>query len=181
MSDETRLGELAPEGAGRDAVHIAVLPIMAGENLGPGDKVRILDGRAFGWSTGEGYVGVVDPYLDQIVGTGQTFFLFVRPRTITGLRHVWTHPDFPEEVSSSPSGVRGYSNAMRVVTDAAHQLEMDPSALIREAEQAIRVGAPIYLGTETCYLDAGLVWDALEHVLGRQHPDPEMRYFRCAC
>lgn len=89
------LGTLIDETAKRDAVHLAVEPMVAGEDLHPGARVIVKDGVAFDCGY-EGGVGIVDPFL-HILGArkGQRFWLVLMPRTITSLRHVWEHPDFP--------------------------------------------------------------------------------------
>ena len=81
--------------AGRDCVHMAVMPAVAGEELRPGDHIGIdrRDGKTA--IRGSNTLGIVDPFLRKdVVHVGESFFLFVYPRTITGLRHVWTHPAF---------------------------------------------------------------------------------------
>lgn len=82
----------------RDAIHLAVEPIEAGEQLHPAQPIGIgSDGKAYGRNNGTIKVlGIVDPFLAHPVQAGQRFWLVVQPRRITSLRHVWSHPDFPE-------------------------------------------------------------------------------------
>lgn len=85
------------KGVGRDAIHLAVEPAIAGMKLHPGDDVGVADGLA--WRDGFAKVktvGIVDPFLKRAVQEGEEFLLVVYPRQITSLRHVWSHPDFPE-------------------------------------------------------------------------------------
>lgn len=81
---------------GRDAIHLAVEPVIAGEKLYAGQDIgRLPDGR-FGIKGCDKYLGVVDPF-GGAVQPGDKFWLFVYPRQITSLNHVWQHPDFPEK------------------------------------------------------------------------------------
>ncbi len=88
------LGFIIGEGEKRDAIHLAVEPMVAGQMFQAGDHVRIEGGRAYRAAIGEG-VGIVDPFLPTHVEPGDRFWLVVYPRRITSLRHVWEHPDFP--------------------------------------------------------------------------------------
>lgn len=89
------LGKIIDETAGRDAIHLAVEPAIAGERLRPGDDVGKLADGTYGDSPAP--VGIVDPFLKVAVRKGERFWLVVYPRQITSLRHVWTHPAFPEQ------------------------------------------------------------------------------------
>jgi hypothetical protein len=86
------LGQLCADDARRDAIHIAVAPVVANETLNAGDHVGLTE-RGFG-TLSEPWVGIVDPFLAAPVERGQRFWLFLYPNTITGLRHVWSHPAF---------------------------------------------------------------------------------------
>lgn len=91
------LGTIINDQEKRDAIHLGVEPIQAGRNLVRGAHVGIgPDGKAYVESKNIKAVGIVDPFLNDIVLAGQWFWLIVYPRQITSLRHVWEHPDFPD-------------------------------------------------------------------------------------
>jgi hypothetical protein len=89
--DVPNIGELVEGDARRDAIHVAVAPVEAAEDLLPGQHVGLVSGLA---SSASAPIGVVDPFLKAPVLKGQRFWLFLYPNTVTSLRHVWTHPAF---------------------------------------------------------------------------------------
>lgn len=93
------LGQLAGDDARRDAVHIAVAPVMAGQDLVPGQHVGFGNSKDARTSTvvileRTRCIGVVDPFLSAPVRKGERFWIFLYPGTVTSLRHVWTHSAF---------------------------------------------------------------------------------------
>lgn len=92
------IGMILPEGAGRDAIHIAVEPAKSGETVFPGQHVGYKPNGLVS-ATAEEKIGIVDPFLTGPVYPQQPFWLLVYPRTITSLRHVWEHPAFPNVVT----------------------------------------------------------------------------------
>lgn len=103
------LGTIIGEGEARDAIHLAVEPVTAGETLYPAQHVHLADGVAK--LSGGNCVGIVDPFLVNPVHAGQRFWLVVYPRQITSLRHVWEHPAFP------PSGETAAAQLAEPATD----------------------------------------------------------------
>lgn len=90
--EDLGLGKLITEPRGRDAVHVAVAPMIARERLRPGQHVG-LDLMKRAQSAGP-FVGIVDPFLTVDVEEGQQFWLLLYPGTISYVRHVWSHPAF---------------------------------------------------------------------------------------
>jgi hypothetical protein len=86
------LGQLPGDDDRRDAIHIAIIPVIASGELRPGQHVGPLPDDRFG--VVERPIGVVDPFLRGPVKDGERFWLCLYPYSITSLRHVWTHPAF---------------------------------------------------------------------------------------
>ncbi|RLA41584.1 MAG: hypothetical protein DRR06_15695, partial [Gammaproteobacteria bacterium] len=83
------LGKKIDGKQGRDAVHIAMLPLQAGHELQPGEHIGIVDNKA---NVTIPTIGIVDPFLPENVKEGEWCWVMVYPRTITALKHEWSHP-----------------------------------------------------------------------------------------
>jgi hypothetical protein len=88
------LGKLIPEAGPRhkDAIHMAVVSVVAGSTLAPGMRVGFITGGAVSDEC-KTPIGIVDPFLDHNVKEGESFWLCMFPKTVTNLRHEWTHPE----------------------------------------------------------------------------------------
>lgn len=94
--ENIKLGQIIEGKHHRDAIHIAVAPVEAAEDLEPGQRIGLLaDGRASG-KPFVAVLGIVDPFLQSTVLRGPQFWLWPTPYTITNLRHDWTHPAFED-------------------------------------------------------------------------------------
>lgn len=91
----------------RDAIHLAVEAVKAGEELLVGQAIGIINGVAYaahtypeigGVTCKVPYHGIVDPFLPRGPYENETFWFVMAPRLVTSLRHVWSHPSFPDEV-----------------------------------------------------------------------------------
>ena len=93
------LGTIIDERQKRDAIHLAVEPVIAAHRLVAGQHVGFVGLGEVG--TCENPVGIVDPFLKYPILAGERFWLVVYPRQITSLRHVWEHPGFPSAVGDA--------------------------------------------------------------------------------
>jgi hypothetical protein len=86
------------ENHNRDAIHVPIMPVVASEELSPGEKIVVKPmGNYFVASkvTGKAKaVGVVDPYLPRNAQAGEKFYAWVKPATVHKLWHEWSHPLF---------------------------------------------------------------------------------------
>lgn len=132
MSDQSKLGLGKPITTNqfRDAIHIAVAPVIAAHTLIAGRHVGIDEHGHASEHTGE-QIGVVDPFLKVTIEKGQEFWLFLYPGTITSLRHEWAHPSFQDSVpimravgSVSEKWLREFAESV----DAGYDEMMDVAA-----------------------------------------------------
>lgn len=105
---ETKLGQLIDSEGQRDAIHIAVAPVVANEKLTPGQHIGfVISGNTEKVGPGGIPIGIVDPFLKKPVAEGQKFWMVLYPSTITGLRHEWKHPAF--QTNDSEKWLRAFA------------------------------------------------------------------------
>lgn len=104
------LGTIIDDTAKRDAIHLAVEPVVAGEPLYAGQHIG-LDENGQATTKAKNKLGIVDPFVSGPIPMGYKFWMVIYPRVITSLRHVWTHPtlgDEPEDKKKVESSVTLY-------------------------------------------------------------------------
>jgi hypothetical protein len=170
---EINIGQLITEDyPQKDAIHIAVAPVTAGEKLNPGDHIGFLEGGTVGEV--ENPIGIVDPFLKIPVKPDQRFWIFLYPKSTKNLRHDWEHPAFglngeikTEEMSASEMWIR--SIAMQ------HHITY---------EQLIQIGKDFQAGKDSDFyfhdIDlSGKFWEHFESVT-KTKVDHDV-YVPCAC
>lgn len=132
------LGTLISAKEKRDAIHLAVLPAQAGQRLEPGNRIFMRDGKAYRAYESEGSIdtGIVDPFLRMThVNEGQWFWFILKPRSIASLRHVWTHPAFPD-----PAEEPKYLQSTQYLDQIAERLKVDMFSLLNAAQDFLQDG-----------------------------------------
>jgi hypothetical protein len=181
------LGTILDKDQGRDAIHLAVISVIAGETLRPGDNVYLSDqGLAF-LNSKEYCVGIVDPFLNTHIKAGQHFWLIIYPRTITSLRHVWEHPLLPSETTKAPQSftkqITEEEKSTQWIEEFAQKLGISYKVLMNGAFQWLEYGEYLCLGSllEGEYVPEEF-WDHYSIVVKEQISDNKREsFFTCSC
>jgi len=141
MSDVI-LGKLTVLSQGRDAIHVAIIPMKASEALNPGQRVaRLGDELAGPATTDRPVVGIVDPFLTEDVPAGEVFWLCLLPNTVTGMRHHWNHPAFsPRDSSSSEEWLREYAARVNSYDE--------PESAFQRLIEGLKTGELLFYGSD---------------------------------
>lgn len=189
MSDhQPQLGKLISAGEQRDAIHIAIAPVVAAVKLEPGSPIGFAEPgnielvRPKTWADS---IGIVDPFLKADVKKGERFFMCMHPRSTTGaIRHSWEHPAFiGAEAARKLMGCEESENFIRDwcdengesyknVMDAADEFQGTPDGSWNKGNAQVcnNTGAEL----------PDNFWDHWEKVTGRVATH-RGTYFPCAC
>jgi hypothetical protein len=137
--EDLGLGKIIEGEQQRDAIHIAVAPVVAARRIKPGQHIGLVGGLAEPSKTP---IGVADPYLTAAIIPGQRFWLFLYPNTVTGMRHHWAHPNFTAQESAG-------SESQEVPADAASV------AFIEAFAEQAGISYEEVLAGASCYLRRG--------------------------
>lgn len=180
--NEPKLGQLIEGVVPRDAIHIAVMPLLCGDaELAPGTHIGVDGDYARSWSS---KIGVVDPFLKAPVKFGERFWLFLYPGTITSLRHEWTHP-------AIKSAVVATNESEAWITGFAAELDQTYSRLMDAAEQWVATdngewGGEYTMDNSERYKDIdsakwAIFWQHYEILTGKRPKDVDVCPFTCSC
>lgn len=168
----------------RDAVHVAVNPITATQRLRRGQRIKVVNRvETVPSKADEDYTGIVDPYLDKpVVNEGETFYLWLRPGSITSLVHSWTHKDLDADLSVElPKELTEVEKSTRWIEEYAGTLGFHADLLLNFADNYLKYGNYINTGEMQLYLDDEF-WDHYEVVTGNKvEKNKRYSFFTCSC
>jgi len=171
------------EEAERDAIHVAIVAMIANERLIPGQHVGIADKDKNRIGTSADPIGIVDPFIrKRYIFEGERVYLFFYPQTITSLRHNWTHPSFEPlvQVDAKEAARKWLENWGLSV------LGMSFDQLMIAAKNWIERGDYHPLGFDTpseCYEQKEEFWKNYEIYTGNKTiaEDQKTSFFSCSC
>lgn len=188
METVKTLGEFLPEfhNQSRDAVHIAVVPVTAGEDLRPGEKLRVTfdsllssEYVVMNGDYNEDYIGRADPFIEGWqIKKGAKFWMWLRPGTITGLKHVWTHPTLDgkrEPVSKSELWLRQFADKWNF--DYHNMIENS----LKKTGSITARGKDLHSATGLDPGDEDLFWQHIEALTNRKLSTKHKEEFCWSC
>ena len=179
------LGTLIDSSETRDAIHLAVLPVTASVELEPGERITQKKGYAKPSRKG---LGIVDPFLTRKVPPGKMFWMILRPRLVTSLRHVWEHPEFPLDdtvvkQTESTTNKEDKLEARKAIGEIARDCLISAKDLIQGAHDYLDHGH--YLNNGPRWEGISVpeeFWDHFEVLSGRKIPEPKRgNFLSCSC
>lgn len=171
---------------------MAVISAIAGTQLYRGNHVGLLSRHA---KTGESIattaskggveaIGIVDPFLVGSVKPNERFWLYLYPRTITSLRHNWTHPAFPEPGNDAIYAPPSQKLAsMQYIENLARSYGFSAERMIRAADEWVKSG-DYWCEGETFEGESvpDEFWTHYERVTGASvDHDKKGSFFTCSC
>lgn len=196
MSHSIELGRRIYGYQERDAVHVAVVPVIASEQLSRGQRVKLTpETRDHVSSAGTNdYIGVVDPFLyDDTIGRGERFLILLRPDSVTSMRHHWSSPDFSVaiDVESSERWLRNFIEVSDMpdydvvmaaavgdpVSDVEGYADYGQAYSIHDTSDG---GYLLFNGRDAHCEIPDEFWDHVEMVTGRTVPH-RVSSFSCSC
>jgi hypothetical protein len=178
------LGTIIGPNEKRDAIHLAVIPVIAKEHLKPGQDVGI-DG------TSENPIGIVDPFIRLnphgwgYIHAGERFWLVIYPRKINSLRHVWTHPDIPDDEASNFQRKTEIEKSKEWVTNFVNMtaVSMGYEEFMEAAHSYLENGDRINQGSDLeGYIVPDEFWYHYEVITGKKVNEASKgSFFTCSC
>jgi hypothetical protein len=176
---------------GRDAVHIALAPVTAADRLYPGQHIGFRKGNEM-VGVSDQPLGIVDPFLPSFVETGERFWMFLYPNTISGLRHVWTHPSFMPETpqytkEESEKWLREFCRtadcpSYEVVIAAAVGDPVSPVDGYKEEAYENDGDYLFFSGRDAHSSIPSEFWDHVQNLTGKEIPSyKRAKAFSCSC
>lgn len=169
--------------AERDAIHVAVVPLIVGEKyMRAGQLFRLRHNTHIALSahTEEDAVGVISPFLTEFIKEGDQVWGLLWPNSVTGMRHHWFHPMFDEAQPAQ-------SESEQWLRDFADSWNFDFGELIENASNVdsdwryvTARGIDLH-SKEELDEDYYLFWHHLEKFTGKKFSDEDKENMGWSC
>jgi hypothetical protein len=208
MSEHVQLGKLIHEEAERDAIHVAITPVVAAEDMYPGCLLKFVYGSTelVRMADYDGAIGVADPFLKFRphpghytydpegenetpcrIRKGDRFYMLLQPGTATGLRHHYFHPaldSVQQPANEHEKWLREFADRWQFDYD---QLIYAGTAKSKSDDDYDRYvvarGVSLHHRDELCPGEYEAFWEHLEALTGQQFDEQhrEGMGWSCSC
>ena len=181
MSSNPKVGQLITGDAHRDAIHMAIAPVVAAQSLVPGQHVGFIGLRVGEVGAGQ-QIGIVDPFLpNDDIRAGDRFWLYLYPGSIVSLRHEWEHPAFTEEMALATTSAEAQQLATMVGAHPFGEAQKSIEGFAKDAGltvEELMAGAADFLACDGEYIRDSRFegvfgdefWNAYEKVASKKVP-----------
>lgn len=178
---QAHIGQIHSVSLPRDAVHVAVVQVTAGEDLHRGDHIT-KDGVK-----GVPEIGIVDPFIDRPIKKGEAFYLFLYPGSAEDLTHQYVHP----VLDADHPKIKARKVVMDWIESWNHWGDVDSRSLYQDALHQYKNEEKFSFGgrwrNEHDYEDEEFalymapIYDALEVLTGRKATQTEREMYYSCC
>jgi hypothetical protein len=180
------IGTFLQGGEERDAIHIAIFPAIVDEDcLRAGQPVRLVYGKT-NHVAAEDYfcdkaIGIIDPFLPQAARLGDRVWAFLKPNSVTGMRHHWALP----AIDNPPAPA---TEAEKWLRQFAEKWNFDWQDMMRAATKPLGEQDYITAFGKDLHgqndLDAGdelMFWEMMEDLTGKRFSAAHRKEIEWSC
>ena len=175
------IGTVLKGGEQRDCIHVAIMPVVCSQDwMSPGEEAKLLYGTTdlVGRAGENNAIGIIDPFLKDAVRKGERCWLFLKPGTITGLRHDWTHPAIDNvQTPSNESELWLRSFASKWNFDYDRML----AAALEDGGYVVADGFDLHSRDDLAPGDHDLFWKHVENLTGDRFDGAHREKFKWSC
>lgn len=183
-----KLGELVREGDARDAIHIAVVPVVVARGMSPGEHVGVVipfgsDGPLVDSLMEErDFIGIIDPFLKARVKRGQRCWMMLYPGSVIGLRHQYRHPVLDHEEIKRETIEKLSGASRKFITQCATEIGLDYDEIMKCAAQWLATGEEVnHDPSMSSTFNFDQFWGHYEIVTGTKVRDDQKQDFFTCC
>lgn len=178
----------------RDAIHIAIMPVVCADDYMRGGKEV---GLVYGTKNTVKHkdsvyrvetIGVLDPFLKDYpdpLKKGDVVWCFLKPGTITGLRHEWFHPDIDGQhppANESEKWLREFADKWNFPYDEMITAASNPHGDGEfDYNYIVAQGIDLHSRSELAPGDEALFWEHIGNLTGFKADEKHREKFGWSC
>jgi hypothetical protein len=176
----------------RDAIHIAIMPVIVDDDyMAPGSEVKFVPGSKDTVRCVTNYseqgIGIIDPYINRFNGVlrkGDKVWLFLRPNSVTGMRHHWKHPGIDDQeviTNQSEIWLLNFADRYGMAFDEMVQIAKDGTDNAEGGDCIVANAVDIHSAEDLDAGDYDLFWTHMEAFTNMKFDDAHRKRVGWSC